>query len=215
MKPWLVAHRGASAEAKENTIAAINKATAHPVGYIEFDVRVTSDGIAILHHDPAVDGLSIANNTWKDLYAKDRHLTKLSHALKACNGLPLFVELKSSRSASLCADYLLTHPKSYATSFLKDELLELKRHGVKPERLFLAQHYHPFGHLRRARKYGFGGITAHAVYLTPSLYRRANRHNIQILTYTVNLKLWAALIRKFFPKVFIGTDAPSVLKALK
>jgi glycerophosphoryl diester phosphodiesterase len=50
----IIGHRGASGLAPENTLKAFEKALEHHVDEIEFDVRVTADGIPILHHDPSV-----------------------------------------------------------------------------------------------------------------------------------------------------------------
>ena len=53
--PLIVAHRGASAEAAENTLEAFDLAIALGAGAIEFDVRITADGHAVVMHDPDVD----------------------------------------------------------------------------------------------------------------------------------------------------------------
>lgn len=46
-----IAHRGASAEVAENTLAALRRAIAHDVDLIEVDVQRTSDGALVLLHD--------------------------------------------------------------------------------------------------------------------------------------------------------------------
>jgi glycerophosphoryl diester phosphodiesterase len=49
--PWLVAHRGGSALAPENTIAAFDRAAALGADALEIDVRRTSDGVVVVFHD--------------------------------------------------------------------------------------------------------------------------------------------------------------------
>lgn len=49
----MVAHRGASAEADENTLESFDLAVALGADAIEFDVRVSADGEPVVHHDPA------------------------------------------------------------------------------------------------------------------------------------------------------------------
>lgn len=51
----LVAHRGASAVAPENTLAAISAAAAAGAGWVEFDVCLLGDGTAVVHHDPTLE----------------------------------------------------------------------------------------------------------------------------------------------------------------
>ncbi len=48
---FVVAHRGASAIAPENTLAAIESAIAAGVPMVEVDVQLTSDGQVVLFHD--------------------------------------------------------------------------------------------------------------------------------------------------------------------
>ena len=50
-RPWLIAHRGANAEAPENTMAAFDAAMAHGVDGLEFDVQMTGDGVPVIFHD--------------------------------------------------------------------------------------------------------------------------------------------------------------------
>ena len=52
MRPLIVAHRGASAHAPENTLAAIRRAVNDGAEGIEFDVRITREQIPVVFHDP-------------------------------------------------------------------------------------------------------------------------------------------------------------------
>ncbi len=49
--PWLVAHRGGSALAPENTFPAFDRAAALGADAIETDVRLTADGAVVVFHD--------------------------------------------------------------------------------------------------------------------------------------------------------------------
>jgi glycerophosphoryl diester phosphodiesterase len=53
-KPLVVAHRGASLEQPENTIQAFEAAIDAEADAVEFDVRMTADGHAVVMHDPDV-----------------------------------------------------------------------------------------------------------------------------------------------------------------
>lgn len=50
----LIAHRGASVEAPENTLVAIKRAIALQVDCIEMDLRLTKDGIPVVIHDSSL-----------------------------------------------------------------------------------------------------------------------------------------------------------------
>ena len=50
-----MAHRGASTTHAENTLEAFEAALAAGADAVEFDVRVTADGVAVVIHDAAVD----------------------------------------------------------------------------------------------------------------------------------------------------------------
>lgn len=49
----IIAHRGASKEAPENTISAITRAINLGVNYVEFDVHLSKEGIPVILHDPS------------------------------------------------------------------------------------------------------------------------------------------------------------------
>jgi glycerophosphoryl diester phosphodiesterase len=53
--PAVVAHRGASSTRPENTLSSFEEAIRLGAQIVEFDVRLTRDGVPIVMHDPAVD----------------------------------------------------------------------------------------------------------------------------------------------------------------
>lgn len=55
MRPIVIAHRGASAEAPENTLAAFRAAREQGADMIELDARWSADGEPVLMHDPTID----------------------------------------------------------------------------------------------------------------------------------------------------------------
>ncbi len=50
-KPWVVAHRGASGHAPENTMAAFRRAVELGAGFIETDLQLSKDGRLVAIHD--------------------------------------------------------------------------------------------------------------------------------------------------------------------
>lgn len=66
-EPLVIAHRGASAIAPENTAASIREALRLGAKVIEFDVRTTSDGELVLFHDGELDRLALRPGTIESL----------------------------------------------------------------------------------------------------------------------------------------------------
>ncbi|MDX1540088.1 MAG: glycerophosphodiester phosphodiesterase [Geminicoccaceae bacterium] len=53
--PPVIGHRGAAAEAPENTLASIRRAHAAGARMVEFDVKLTADDVPILMHDDRLE----------------------------------------------------------------------------------------------------------------------------------------------------------------
>jgi glycerophosphoryl diester phosphodiesterase len=74
--PLIIAHRGSSAHAPENTFAAFKRAIDEGADGIEFDVRLSNDGIPVVFHDRTLartalrDG-EVANYTASELGRMD------------------------------------------------------------------------------------------------------------------------------------------------
>jgi glycerophosphoryl diester phosphodiesterase len=100
VRPMVVAHRGASVEQPENTIAAFDAAIDAGADAVEFDVRMTADGFAIVMHDPDVsrttDGTGIV---WEMKLDEIRKLgvPTLEEALRCLSGrAAVDIEIKNS-----------------------------------------------------------------------------------------------------------------------
>ena len=53
--PQIVAHRGASSTRPENTLASFEEAVRLGASMVEFDVRLASDGVPVVLHDPLLE----------------------------------------------------------------------------------------------------------------------------------------------------------------
>ena len=66
-QPIIFAHRGASAHAPENTLAAFELAVEQGADGIELDVKLSADGHVVVIHDPTVDRTTGSHGRVKDL----------------------------------------------------------------------------------------------------------------------------------------------------
>ena len=89
----IIAHRGASRLAHENTVAAFEMAAIAGADGVELDVRRTADGVLVVHHDARVsDGRVIVETPWQELPA---YVPTFGEALDACGGLWVNIEIKN------------------------------------------------------------------------------------------------------------------------
>lgn len=91
--PLVIAHRGASAAAPENTVAAFRLAGELGADGVELDARRTVDGAVVVHHDAHLpDGRLIVETSAADLPGA---VPSLADALAACAGLLVNIEIKN------------------------------------------------------------------------------------------------------------------------
>jgi glycerophosphoryl diester phosphodiesterase len=89
----VIAHRGASAAAPENSIAAFRLARELGADWVELDARRTADGRLVVHHDPNLaDGRLICELDRVDL---PEGICELHEALDACEGMSVNIEVKN------------------------------------------------------------------------------------------------------------------------
>jgi len=133
--PILLGHRGARADrsAPENTIASFDLALEHGCHGIEFDLRLTGCGRAIVCHDPRVGKISVSCANSRQL----RYLPSLDDVLRHFgHRVFLDIELKVPGLESKVLAALRErnrHANCVVSSFLPEVIMELKaRSGVVP-----------------------------------------------------------------------------------
>ena len=116
--PYVVAHRGASGAAPENTLAAAHLALEMGAPAVECDVHLSADGVPVVIHDAAVDrttnghgevsSLTLAQlksldaGVWKGPQHAGERVPALDELLHICAGRArVFVELKVGGGSAL------------------------------------------------------------------------------------------------------------------
>lgn len=93
-RPLVIAHRGASADAPENTAAAFRLAAEQGADWVELDVRAARDGSLIVNHDAWYgDGRSVWSTPRTEV---PDGTVDLTGALDACRGMGVNIEIKNS-----------------------------------------------------------------------------------------------------------------------
>ena len=119
----VIAHRGASARAPENTLEAFQCALDDGADALELDVRLSRDGVPVVIHDPTLDRTTdrtgtVADLTWAEIQrtnAGARHhdsmwttrqvrVPSLEEVLDGVRDLPLLIEIKAAEAQSAVAE---------------------------------------------------------------------------------------------------------------
>ena len=123
----IYAHRGASAECPENTLAAFRRAIALGVDGIELDIHLSSDGEPVVIHDETVDRTTngsgpVAGLTVAELRAlnagQGEYVPTLAEVLDVVAGRAhLNIEIKTAAAADAMLRVVASFPQlSWATS---------------------------------------------------------------------------------------------------
>ena len=92
----VIAHRGASKDAPENSLAAFRLAVEQGADMIETDLQITTDGEIPLFHDHEIAGAPIAKLSLAELRERAPDVPTLQEALDAVGErIPFNLELKS------------------------------------------------------------------------------------------------------------------------
>ncbi|HEU0163462.1 MAG TPA: glycerophosphodiester phosphodiesterase family protein [Thermomicrobiales bacterium] len=139
----IYAHRGASIEFPENTLAAFNRAIELGIEGIELDVYLSKDGIPVVIHDPTLDRTTngtgpIDSLTAAELGALDagngEYVPTLAEVLSLVAGkLHVNIEIKTAIAADAVLEEVKNHPTlEWVTSSFVWEALE-HVHNVAPD----------------------------------------------------------------------------------
>ena len=158
---WVIAHRGASADERENTLPAFERAIAVGADFVELDVQVSSDGALVVFHDVDLDRLTPLRGPLRKrplAELREHAIPTLDDVLDLTRGrIGVMAELKSphlyrrhdvaGRTAALLG------PDDVVLSFSRRALLEARRR--RPD-LRLLQHVGLGVSIRAASSYAWG-----------------------------------------------------------
>lgn len=92
----ILAHRGASRAAPENTLAAFVEAGNLGADGVELDVRCSADGALVVHHDATAPSIGVlAAHSAAEIRRVLPSVPTLAEALDACGGMLVNVEVKN------------------------------------------------------------------------------------------------------------------------
>ncbi len=198
----IIAHRGASAFCRENTLAAFQRAMEMGADFIETDVQRSKDGVLVLYHDYVLpDGRALKDMTFAEL--KKYEIPRVLDLLKIAPArVKLNLEIKNDDnlypSAELDLLRLLNESKwAHKNRILLSsfDLSCLKRARLLDEKIKIG---------RLARKFNLKEILAlNCVSLHMSVKRidkkiidACHRRGLKVFVYTVNDIKTAQTLRK-------------------
>lgn len=196
--PLIVAHRGASDRALENSLAAVSLAAADGADMIEFDVRLSADGVPFVLHDDrtgrtARENLKVASSPAARLRAvrlrNGEPLPPLADVLDAVRGsVPLNIEVKDPGGAAAVLNALdaASYPGPVMlSSSLRGEILAAGalRPGLP---CGLVTRRPSSSDLAFCLRHGLASIHPDRRFLTVLRMRRIAAAGVPFLPYTVN-----------------------------
>jgi glycerophosphoryl diester phosphodiesterase len=212
-QPAIFAHRGASAHAPENTLAAFELATRQGADAIELDAKLAADGEVVVIHDQTVDRTTDGRGRVREMtlsqlrqldaggrFAPDfrgERIPTLAEVFDAV-GEKIFINIELTNYASM-ADSL---PEKAATlvrqhqlaervmfsSFNPLALLRARRNLPGPPIGLLAQPGKPGAWARSwiGRIIGYNSLNPEMSDVDLQLVENAHKHGKRVLVYTVN-----------------------------
>lgn len=198
----IIGHRGSAGTKPENTIASLRDAIEAGADMVEFDIRTTKDGYAILSHDFHMlrthKHLDIASrHTLAELRhitsGSDRPVTTLDQAMKECFGKTLVnVEIKRLRGVVPAIKVLKTYCKTKAewetvliSSFNPLALKRVRQLAPKSQ-LALLHHLSPYDFMAWHRVLNLSAVGFHRLHISELALRVAHLLGLFTYAYTVN-----------------------------
>ena len=140
--PMIIAHRGASAYAPENTMAAFKKALLLGAEWVEFDVRLTQDEELVILHDETLDRTTdgtgrVEEHTWDEIRQFDAGSWFSDHFVG--EKVPHFSEvLAFLKSHHLCANVEMKSSEGACRSIARETVSLLNQSGIHQNTILLS-----------------------------------------------------------------------------
>lgn len=209
--PIIIAHRGASKQAPENTMPAFKKALELGAGGIELDVHFSSDGHLMVTHDEIVDRTSngkgfVKDKTFKELKSmdfgswfspefKNEKIPELEEVLELISGWDglLNIEIKNGpvfypgieQAVVQKIEKFKITDRIIISSFNHYSLAEVSRLNpeIKTAPLYMAGLYEPWEYAHR-----LGACAIHPLFynIVPEVMKGCKMNGIMVNPFTVD-----------------------------
>jgi len=191
--PEIIAHRGASRERPENTLAAFHRAVELGAGAAELDVHRTADGVVVVFHDPVIAGLGAIRELTLAQLASHRvggePVPTLDEVFDAVGArLRIYVELKGSDVAPGALECIARHPTGHgAAVHCFDHRLVAQAGRLAPEvpRGVLEVSY-PVDTTAAARQVAARDLWRQRDFVDEAFIRAAHAEGRRVVAWTVN-----------------------------
>ncbi|HKY29300.1 MAG TPA: glycerophosphodiester phosphodiesterase [Pyrinomonadaceae bacterium] len=231
--PLIIGHRGAAAVAPENTLASFERAMRDGADGIEFDVRLSRDGIPVVIHDPTLTRTASINREVAKMPAAELasfdvpNLHEVLTQFKQRDAL-LNIELKSERGELALANAVVQAiqnesmtTKVLVSSFDMTLISEVKRidNSIRTAALFEPRISRPFDLVRKlklidvARAHDADAIALHHRLVSSPMVEKARQAGLEVVVWIVDNPQWVARARKLGITALI-TNNPAVMVAV-
>lgn len=219
-EPLIIGHRGASAVAPENTIAAFRSAILAGADGIEFDVRLSGDGVPVVIHDDTLSrthGLRkrVADLTGRELDELGIPSLRELFELMSENELILCLEIKGSSPelAERCCE--LVHEFGFEERTIVEcfDLNVLKLVDLKTAALFDSRIYTDQRLIDRALAVGASVLALHHRLAKPALVEKAKLAGLRVVVWTVDDPAWITRAQAMGIEALITNDPAMMIEA--
>lgn len=187
---WVIAHRGASADERENTLPAFERAIAVGADFVELDVQASADGVLVVFHDLDLDRLTplrgaLRRRSFAEL--REHGIPALEEVVELARGrIGVMAELKSAylfrRHDVIGRTVALLGEDDVVLSFSRRTLLEALR---RQPSLRVLQHVGYGASIRAAARYAWA-VGFHDPRVTARGLAKARGLGLATTVYTVN-----------------------------
>ena len=196
----IIAHRGASAYAKDNCLESFDKAIQMGADMIEFDVRKSLDGVFIAHHNADLHSKRISSIDYEEIKTIDRDVPSVEDIFRLTQGkIKLDIELKEAGYEKEVVNLALEFfsiDDFIITSFNGDCMSAVKRYHPQI-RVGLILGRHQFAKalltkissgfpIRWARKAGADYLVLDYNLAGDRLLKTAKDNDLEVMVWTVN-----------------------------
>lgn len=221
LAPLIIAHRGASAVAPENTIAAFEAAIAAGADGIEFDVRLSRDGFPVIIHDDTLSRTHgvrrrVREMTANELNSLDVPSLQQLFELFESNNLLLYLELKDAQVqvAEACCRLVEDHRLKDRVIFECFEHSALQTVKTIDSAFKTAALFQPPASfiVKKTLAIGANEIALHHRLANRGLLDNARQAGLRVVVWTVDDPAWIERARTLEVQALITNDPAALIQ---